>query len=190
MCLYKIIKKFDPYYSDDDTYGYKIFIYKKNTLFTPYTFGEYRFGCWYHDEKNTDLDVLEKLYYNPLTYGYQPEDNYMRHYNSGYHCYIDLKDASKKLEEIGNNHKIKKSRNDRLSNLLNSMGYNKLGIKDYQFVIVKVKLKNIVTIGYEEFKSFFKRKLKVIVAKDMYIYCNPGIIEGTDDKKKKKFIFF
>jgi len=29
MCLYKIIKKFDPYYSDDDTYGYKIFIYKK-----------------------------------------------------------------------------------------------------------------------------------------------------------------
>jgi len=67
----------------------------------------------------------------------------MRHYNSGYHCYIDLKDASKKLEEIGNNHKIKKSRNDRLSNLLNSMGYNKLGIKDYQFVIVKVKLKNI-----------------------------------------------
>jgi len=162
MCLYKITKSFDPYYSDDKTEGYKIFWYDGHSLASPYLYGEYYLGCWYHDEKNILLCSGEERSYVP-GFGYQPENNFDRHYRSGYHCYTNLKDA--KLE------------------------FNKYRrINSVMYILTKVKLKNVIVIGYEKYDGIFKKKLDVIVAKDMYIYSD--IIANNIDKKKKKFIFF
>jgi hypothetical protein len=169
MCLYKITKSFDPYYSDDKTEGYKIFWYDGHSLTSPYRGGQYYLGRWHHDEKDVLLCSSEKQSYTPGT-GYQPENNFDRHYRSGYHCYKNLKDAKLEFDK-----------------------YRKLDLDGVRigftvsYILIKVKLKNIIVIGYEEYDGIFKKKLDIIVAKDMYIYSD---IIAHNDKKKKKFIFF
>ncbi len=162
MCLYKITKSFDPYYSDDKTEAYKIFWFDGHLLGSPYRGGEYHCDQWYHDEKDELLQSeLERKY--PDIGGYQPRNNFDDCYRSGYHCYTNLKDAK-----------------------LAFKGYRR--IPGSLYILIKVKLKNIIVLGYEKYDGFFKKKLDIIVAKDMYIYSD--ILFNNIDKEKKKFIFF
>lgn len=163
MCLYRITKSFDPYYSDDNTEAYKIFWFDGHSLRSPYrhTSAEYNFNQWYEDIRNDLLQSkLERNY--PDLGGYQPRNNFDDCYRSGFHCYTNLKDAK-----------------------LAFKGYHEIAGSLY--ILVKVKLKNVIVLGYEQYDGFFKKKLDIIVAKNMFIYSD--ILLNNQDKPKRKLIF-